>query len=172
MMQEPSYAKCATKNGTNSSHGSNISMSQHNSQEEGVPGDEPRKTFRRMNDRMNEIVKNPLIEARLRQTPGYVERLEHDTSHPEAATEFIDCKESDDCELQPERNEQFDPSHLLASDETKPSMTEILEQQREERIGHVLNYVRNDVWPLLREHKPISKHEHEDILGYDPESGV
>ncbi len=31
-----------------------------------------------------------VIEDKLRQTPGYIEQLEHDAAHPETATEFTD----------------------------------------------------------------------------------
>lgn len=33
-----------------------------------------------------------VIEDKLRQTPGYIEQLEHDAAHPEAATQFTDWR--------------------------------------------------------------------------------
>jgi len=32
--------------------------------------------------------------------------------------------------------------------------------------------MRTEVWPLLPDHAPIAKAEYEDILGYDPATGV
>lgn len=36
-----------------------------------------------------------VIEDKLRQTPGYIEQLEHDAEHPESATEFADWTNPD-----------------------------------------------------------------------------
>ncbi|MFP1155373.1 hypothetical protein ACK280_25350 [Mycobacterium sherrisii] len=33
---------------------------------------------------------NTPLEDKLRQTTGYIEQLQHDAAHPEAATEFMD----------------------------------------------------------------------------------
>lgn len=36
-----------------------------------------------------------VLEDKLRQTPGYIEQLEHDAAHPETATEFDDWENPD-----------------------------------------------------------------------------
>jgi hypothetical protein len=41
------------------------------------------------------VVVRSVLEDKLRQTPGYIEQLEHDAAHPEAATEFADWKNPD-----------------------------------------------------------------------------
>jgi hypothetical protein len=36
-----------------------------------------------------------VLEDKLHQTPGYIEKLEHDAAHPETAAEFADWKNPD-----------------------------------------------------------------------------
>lgn len=36
-----------------------------------------------------------IVEDKLRQTPGYIEQLEHDAAHPEYATAFDDWENPD-----------------------------------------------------------------------------
>ena len=38
--------------------------------------------------------------------------------------------------------------------------------------GPATRLMRTEVWPLLSDRTPITKHEREEILGYDPETGV
>jgi hypothetical protein len=38
--------------------------------------------------RVTPAVVRPDVEDKLRQTPGYIEQLEHDAAHPETATAF------------------------------------------------------------------------------------
>ncbi|MGV9799581.1 hypothetical protein ACWDTP_16170 [Mycobacterium sp. NPDC003449] len=45
-------------------------------------------------------------------------------------------------------------------------------QSPSRRAADLLNYMRDEAWPLLPDHKPISEQEGEELLGYDPESGV
>ncbi|AGC60999.1 hypothetical protein MULP_00970 [Mycobacterium liflandii 128FXT] len=39
-----------------------------------------------------------MLEDKLRQTPGYIEQLEHDAAHPESATAFTDWTKPDPSE--------------------------------------------------------------------------
>lgn len=48
----------------------------------------------------------------------------------------------------------------------------LLEAQAGDRVTHLLDVVRTEIWPLLPDHTPITKQEREQILGYDPETGV
>jgi antitoxin VapB len=40
------------------------------------------------------------------------------------------------------------------------------------REHQLLDVMRTEVWPLLNDRTPITKHEREEILGYDREKGV
>lgn len=41
-----------------------------------------------------------------------------------------------------------------------------------ESNADLLSYLRHAVWPLLTDRAPCTKQQREQILGYDPESGV
>ncbi|MBS0338455.1 MAG: antitoxin VapB36 [Proteobacteria bacterium] len=36
----------------------------------------------------------------------------------------------------------------------------------------LLDVLSREVWPLLSDHRPVTKAQREEILGYDPDSGV
>jgi antitoxin VapB len=40
------------------------------------------------------------------------------------------------------------------------------------REQQLLDMMRMEIWPLLSDRSPITKHEREEILGYDHETGV
>jgi hypothetical protein len=132
-------AACATKNGTSSSNRSNTSMNQHYSQEDAGSGDEPTMTFRRMDDRINELVKNPLIADDVRR---YAAEREHVTRV--YAQELAEIKRAE----------------------------RLTDPERVARVAALLDRMHNDIWPLLRDHEPVSKQDREQALGYDPETGV
>ena len=48
----------------------------------------------------------------------------------------------------------------------------ILEARDDDRVAHLLDVVRTEIWPLLPAQPPITKAEREQILGFDPEDGV
>ena len=48
----------------------------------------------------------------------------------------------------------------------------LLEAQGGDRVTHLLDVMRTEIWPLLPDRAPITKREREAILGYDSETGV
>jgi antitoxin VapB len=48
----------------------------------------------------------------------------------------------------------------------------LLQSHTGNREDQLLDVMRTEVWPLLSDRTPITKHEREEILGYDPETGV
>jgi antitoxin VapB len=48
----------------------------------------------------------------------------------------------------------------------------LLESLAGDRHDRLLDVMRTEIWPLLTDRSPITKREREEILGYDPESGV
>ncbi|HTQ20794.1 type II toxin-antitoxin system VapB family antitoxin [Mycobacterium sp.] len=48
----------------------------------------------------------------------------------------------------------------------------LLESGAAERQERLLDVLRTEIWPLLADRSPITKREREEILGYDPETGV
>lgn len=48
----------------------------------------------------------------------------------------------------------------------------LLQANSGKRRDELLDVMRTEVWPLLSDHTPITKQEREEILGYDPETGV
>jgi antitoxin VapB len=40
------------------------------------------------------------------------------------------------------------------------------------REAQLLDVLHTEIWPLLVDRSPITKREREEILGYDPETGV
>jgi antitoxin VapB len=40
------------------------------------------------------------------------------------------------------------------------------------RAARLLDVMRTEIWPLLPDRAPISKQDREEILGYDPKTGV
>lgn len=41
-----------------------------------------------------------------------------------------------------------------------------------DREQQLLDVMRTEIWPLLTDHTLISKREREEILGYEPKTGV
>ncbi len=48
----------------------------------------------------------------------------------------------------------------------------LLEAQYDDRVTHLLDVMRTEIWPLLPAQPPITKVEREQILGFDPEIGA
>lgn len=48
----------------------------------------------------------------------------------------------------------------------------LLEARAGDRVAHLLDVMETEIWPLLPDHTPITKTEREQILGYDPKTGV
>ncbi|MFN8043322.1 MAG: type II toxin-antitoxin system VapB family antitoxin [Mycobacterium sp.] len=48
----------------------------------------------------------------------------------------------------------------------------LLEAQAGDQLTQLLDVMRTEIWPLLPDQTPITKADREDILGYDPETGV
>jgi antitoxin VapB len=48
----------------------------------------------------------------------------------------------------------------------------LLESRTSSRADQLLEVMRTEIWPLLTDRAPITKHDREQILGYDTETGV
>ncbi|QFS94617.1 Antitoxin VapB (plasmid) [Mycobacterium sp. THAF192] len=48
----------------------------------------------------------------------------------------------------------------------------ITETRDGDRVAHLLDVMRTEIWPLLPDRTPISKRDREMILGYNSETGV
>ncbi len=48
----------------------------------------------------------------------------------------------------------------------------LLQSHAGNREEQLLDVMRTEVWPLLSDRTPITKREREELLGYDPETGV
>ena len=48
----------------------------------------------------------------------------------------------------------------------------VLEAQAGGRAAQLLDVMRTEIWPLLPDRSPITKQEREQVLGYDPDTGV
>jgi antitoxin VapB len=48
----------------------------------------------------------------------------------------------------------------------------LLEAQAGDQLTQLLDVMRTEIWPLLPDQTAITKADREDILGYDPETGV
>lgn len=48
----------------------------------------------------------------------------------------------------------------------------LLEAQHDDRVTHLLDVMRTEIWPLLPAQPPITKAEREQLLGFDPEVGA
>lgn len=48
----------------------------------------------------------------------------------------------------------------------------LLEARSIDRGNELLAVMRTEIWPLLPDRAPITRAEREQILGYDPETGV
>lgn len=117
-----------------------------------------------MDDRIDELVKNPLIADDVRR---YAAEREHRGPAQAQGRDEI---------LQRLRRAQADPGlrrdlAALAGDTTDDPRP-IQRRRQEERVTNILGVMRTEIWPLLPDHTPITKQEREQILGYEPESGV
>ncbi len=52
------------------------------------------------------------------------------------------------------------------------SQLSLLQSRRADQEEALLEVMRTEVWPLLDDRRPVSKAEREQILGYDPHTGV
>jgi antitoxin VapB len=48
----------------------------------------------------------------------------------------------------------------------------LLQSHAGNREEQLLNVMETEIWPLLTDRTPITKREREEILGYDPKTGV
>jgi antitoxin VapB len=48
----------------------------------------------------------------------------------------------------------------------------LLEARASDRYAQLLDVMGTEIWPLLTDHTPITKREREEILGYEPATGV
>ena len=48
----------------------------------------------------------------------------------------------------------------------------LLESHAGDRQARILEVMHTEIWPLLTDRTPITKREREEILGYDPDTGV
>jgi antitoxin VapB len=48
----------------------------------------------------------------------------------------------------------------------------LLESHAGDRQERLLDVMRTEIWPLLADRTPITKREREQILGFDPDTGV
>ncbi|HZA12195.1 type II toxin-antitoxin system VapB family antitoxin [Mycobacterium sp.] len=48
----------------------------------------------------------------------------------------------------------------------------LLESRAGDRQAQLLDVLRTEIWPLITDRTPITKREREEILGYDPNTGV
>jgi antitoxin VapB len=48
----------------------------------------------------------------------------------------------------------------------------LLQAHRTDQQDALLEVMRTEIWPLLDARRPLSKADREDILGYDPATGV
>lgn len=48
----------------------------------------------------------------------------------------------------------------------------LLESRVGDRQAQLLDVMRTEIWPLLIDRAPLTKREREEILGYDPDTGV
>jgi antitoxin VapB len=48
----------------------------------------------------------------------------------------------------------------------------LLQTETGSREARLLDVMRTEIWPLLGDPAPVGKSEREQILGYNPESGV
>ncbi|MFN8033702.1 MAG: type II toxin-antitoxin system VapB family antitoxin [Mycobacterium sp.] len=52
------------------------------------------------------------------------------------------------------------------------SQLSVLQACRTDQRESLLEVMRTEIWPLLDDRQPLSKAEREQILGYDPATGV
>jgi len=52
------------------------------------------------------------------------------------------------------------------------SQLELTQSRTDHRATQIIDVMEAEIWPLLPDHSPITKPEREEILGYDPATGV
>lgn len=48
----------------------------------------------------------------------------------------------------------------------------LVESRAADREAQLIDVLRTEIWPLLADRAPITKREREEMLGYDPDTGV
>lgn len=64
------------------------------------------------------------------------------------------------------------PSRIDAIRHALRAQIEVTQIRTGNRGDELLDVLRNEVWPLVSDRSPITKAEREQVLGYDPTSGV
>ncbi|WP_084043264.1 type II toxin-antitoxin system VapB family antitoxin [Mycobacterium avium] len=64
------------------------------------------------------------------------------------------------------------PSRIDAIRYALRAQIEITQSRTGNRGDELLDVLRTEIWPLLRDRSPITRAEREHTLGYDPATGV
>lgn len=64
------------------------------------------------------------------------------------------------------------PSRIDAIRYALKAQIEVTQSRTGNRTDELLDVMANEIWPLLNDARPITKQEREQILGYDPATGV
>lgn len=64
------------------------------------------------------------------------------------------------------------PSRIDAIRYALKAQIEVTQSRAGNRADELLDVMTNEIWPMLNDGKPITKQEREQILGYDPGTGV
>jgi antitoxin VapB len=64
------------------------------------------------------------------------------------------------------------PSRIDAIRHALKAQIEVTQSRRGNRADELLDVLEGEIWPLLKDGSPITKAEREQILGYDPKTGV
>jgi antitoxin VapB len=64
------------------------------------------------------------------------------------------------------------PSRIDAIRYALKAQIEVTQSRIGNRTDELLDVMTKEIWPLLNDGKPVTKQEREQILGYDPTTGV
>ena len=64
------------------------------------------------------------------------------------------------------------PSRIDAIRHALKAQIEVTQTRTGNRTDELLDVLRNEIWPLLDDGTPITKAQREQMLGYDPATGV
>jgi antitoxin VapB len=64
------------------------------------------------------------------------------------------------------------PSRIDAIRHALKAQIEVTQSRTGNRTDELLDVMTNEIWPMLNDGKPITKAEREQVLGYDPTTGV
>lgn len=64
------------------------------------------------------------------------------------------------------------PSRIDAIRHALRAQIEVTQSRSGSRTDELLDVLRTEIWPLLKDRSPITKAEREQALGYDPATGV